>query len=191
MKQLFIKMRSHLNGIYVGVIWIFSNSIVPHLPSQTLRNLGMRMMGVKMSRNVKWFGGFSVRTPKNLIIEDGVSIGPKVLLDAREGITIHKNAVIAYEAIIWSLNHDYNDVNFVGKGAPVEIGSYAWICSRAIILPGVNIGEGAIVASGAVVTKDVEPYTIVGGIPAKIIGNRERNNYVYGYQQKKDYNHFI
>lgn len=191
MKKIIFFLISHLQGICTGVIWIFSNSIVPNIPSQTLRNLGMRMMGVKMSKNVKWFGAFSVRTPKNLIIEDGVSIGPKVLLDARKGITIHENAVIAYEAIIWSLNHDYNDVNFVGKGAPVEIGSYAWICSRAIILPGVKIGEGAIVASGAVVTKDVEPYTIVGGIPAKIIGKRDRNNYVYGYQKTKDYNHFI
>lgn len=191
MKNIIHSIISHFRGIYTGIIWGFSNSVIPHLPSQTLRNFGMRMMGAKMSKNVKWFSGFSVRTPKNLIIEDGVSIGPKVLLDARKGITIHKNAVIAYEAIIWSLNHDYNDVDFVGKGAPVEIGSYAWICSRSIILPGVKIGEGAVVASGAVVTKDVEPYTIVGGVPAKVIGNRERKDYAYGYQCNNDYNHFI
>ena len=101
-------------------------------------------------------------------------------------MTIKQNAVIAYEAIIWSLNHDYNDMNFCGKGAPTEIGEYAWICSRSIILPGVKVGEGAIVASGAIVTKDVPPYAIVGGIPARIIGEREKNNYNYGYKLKEN-----
>jgi len=60
-------------------------------------------------------------------------------------------------------------------GAPVEIGDYAWVCSRSIILPGVKVGEGAVVACGAVVTKDVEPYTVVGGIPAKKIADRNKN----------------
>ncbi len=97
---------------------------------------------------------------------------------------IGENAVIAYEAIIWTLNHDYNDIHFCGKGAPVKIGAYAWICSRSIILPGVCVGEGAVVASGAVVTKDVPPYTVVAGIPAKVIGYREKKNYAYGYKVK-------
>ena len=108
-----------------------------------------------------------------------MNIGPKCLLDARKGLTIHKNAVIAYEAIIWSLNHDYNDLHFCGIGAPTEIGEYAWICSRSIILPGVKIGKGAIVASNAVVTKDVPDYAIVGGIPAKVIGHREEKDFQY------------
>lgn len=144
-----------------------------------------------MTKNVKFYDGFSVRNPKGLTIEDGVSIGPKVLLDARCGLTIHKNAVIAYEAIIWTLNHDYNDIYFSGKGASVEIGEYAWICSRSIILPGIKIGEGAVVASGAIVTHDVEPYTIVGGIPAKVIGQREKKDYCYGYKKEMDFNHLI
>lgn len=163
--------------------------IIPHLPSKTLRNILIRLFGVKATKNVKFWPGFSVRNPKGLIIEDGVSIGPKCLLDARKGLTIHRNSVIAYEAIIWSLNHDYNDMNFCGKGAHTEIGAYAWICSRSIILPGVKVGEGAIVASGAVVTKDVPPYAIVGGVPARVIGQREVKDYKYGYKVHADYTH--
>lgn len=125
------------------------------------------------------------------MIENGVSIGPKALLDARCGLTIRRNAVIAYEAIIWTLNHDYNDEHFCGKGAPVEIGPYAWVCSRSVILPGVKIGEGTVIASGAIVTKDVEPWTIVGGIPAKVIGKREQKKYDYGYCSANDNNHFM
>jgi len=186
-----MSVKQHIRGLLYGIKWNLSTSIIPNIPSQTLRNWGMRKLGVKMSKNVKLYAGFSVRNPKGLIIEDGVNIGPKVLLDGRRGITIRKNAVIAYDAIIWSLNHDYNDVHFCGKGAPVEIGAYAWICSRSIILPGIVIGEGAIVASGAVVTKDVQPYTIVGGIPARVIGHRDKNLWEYGYIQSKDVNHLI
>lgn len=170
---------------------MLSTSIIPSVPSQTIRNWGFRKMGVKMTKNVKLYSGISIRNPKGLVIEDGVSIGPRVLLDARKGLTIKKNAVIAYDAIVWSLNHDYNDENFCGKGAPVEIGPYAWVCSRSVILPGVKIGEGAIVASGAIVTKDVEPYVIVGGIPAKTIGLRKRKDYHYGYVSSNDYDHLI
>lgn len=181
----------HINGIKEGVKWFLSTSFVPNLPSQTLRNWGFRKLGVRMSKNVKMYAGFSVRNPQNLVIEDGVSIGPKALLDARKGLTIRKNAVIAYDAIIWSLNHDYNDECFCGKGAPVEIGAYAWICARSVILPGIKIGEGAIVATCAVVTKDVAPYTIVAGIPAKVIGERERKEYKYGYKAENDFNHIL
>lgn len=106
-----------------------------------------------------------------------MSIGPRVLLDGRKGLNIGNNAVIAYETIIWTLNHDYNDIHFCGKCAPVEIGAYAWICSRSIILPGVKIGEGAVVASGAIVTKDVKPYSVVAGVPAREICQRQHNKW--------------
>lgn len=185
-----MKIKRHIRGILNGIKWNLSTNIIPAIPSQTVRNWGLRKIGVRMSRDVKLYAGFSVRNPLGLVIEDGVSIGPKVLLDARKGLTIRKSAVIAYEAIIWSLNHDYNDKSFCGKGAPVEIGAYAWICSRSIVLPGISIGEGAVVASGAIVTKDVPPYAIVAGIPAKIIGYREKKEYTYGYSHKQDFTHF-
>ena len=184
-------IKKHIRGIIYGIKWQLSTNIVPNLPSQHLRNWGMRKLGMGGGKNVKFYSGFSVRNPNKLLIEEGVSIGPKVLLDARCGLIIRRNAVIAYDAIIWTLNHDYNDIHFCGKGAPVEIGAFAWICSRSIILPGVQIGEGAVVASGAIVTKDVEPWTIVGGVPAKKIGRREQKDYHYGYNSKIDFCHFV
>lgn len=180
---------NNLMGGVSGIRSTLNERFIPWLPSKSLRNLGMRLAGAQVSKNVMFYPGFSVRNPKKLVIEDGVNIGPKSLLDARSGLIIHRNAVIAYEAIIWSLNHDYNDENFCGKGAPTEIGAYAWICSRAIILPGIKIGEGAIVASGAIVTKDVPPYSVVAGVPARVIGNREQKEYKYGYKRKNDFTH--
>lgn len=70
---------------------------------------------------------------------------------------------MATEVMIWTAHHDYNDVHFGVRGGEVVIGDYCWICARAIILPNVKIGEGAVVAAGAVVTKDVEPWSVVGG----------------------------
>lgn len=189
MKCLIINILKELMGGINGVKQTYVERFIPWLPSKHLRNILIRLSGVKATKNVRFFPGFTIRNPKGLIIEDGVNIGPKCLLDARCGLTIRKSAVIAYEAIIWSLNHDYNDIGFCGKGAPTEIGEYAWICSRSIILPGVKIGEGAVIASGAVVTKDVPPYAIVGGIPAKIIGQREKKEYRYGYTLKYDTTH--
>lgn len=187
--KLMNSIIQHIKGGEKSLIDI-ALSLIPYVPSRHLKYILLKMAGVKLSKNVKFVGPFSIRNHKGLIIKDGVSIGPKVLLDARQSLTIGENAVIAYEAIIWTYNHDYNDIHFCGKGAPVEIGDYSWICSRSIILPGVNIGEGAVVASGAIVTKTVPPYAIVAGIPAKIIGYREQKEWEYGYKAINDYSHF-
>lgn len=184
-------IKKNIKGFIEGFKWRLTTKVIPSFRSQRMRNWGMRKMGVEMSKNVKLYNDFQVRNPKGLIIEDGVYVGPKVLLDARCGLTIRHNAVIAYDAVIWTLNHDYNDPNFITKGAPVEIGAFAWICSRAIIMPGVTIGEGAVVASGAIVTHDVPSYTIVGGVPAKNIGVREKKDYNYGYMASEDFTHLM
>lgn len=186
-----MKIKRYLYQLRYSFTWWFINSILSNLPSKHLRLWGLKKFGIDTQPNVRFYQGFHIRNPKGIHIGNGVSIGPKVLLDGRKELYIGSNVVIAYEAIIWTLNHDYNDETFCGKGAPVKIGNYAWICSRSIILPGVTIGEGAIIASGAIVTKDVEPYTIVGGVPAKVIGRREQKEWHYGYNKNNDHSHFM
>ena len=186
MKQI----KRYLKGLKPGFEWWYINSWLCNFPSIRFRNWKLRKMGLHMSKNVRIYAGFHIRNPKGIVLEDGVSIGPKVLLDGRNGLTIKRSAVIGYEAIIWTMNHDYNDEYFCTNGGPVEIGEYAWICSRAIVLPNIKIGEGAVVASNAVVTKDVPPFAIVGGIPAKIIGYRDEKCYQYGYVKSDSNEHF-
>lgn len=178
-------MLKRLRALKYGLTWWFTNSFLSSFPSISLRYWGLKILGMNLAKNVRFYQGFHIRNPKGIIIGNGVSVGPKVLLDGRKGLTIGNNVVIAYEAIIWTLNHDYNDTHFCGKGAPVIIEDYAWICSRSTILPGRKIGKGAVVAAGAVVTKDVPPFTVVAGIPAKIIAKREEKEYAYGYNKKK------
>jgi len=90
----------------------------------------------------------------------------------RYEIHIGNDVSIGPEAGILTLGHDPQSPDFADKGGDVIIGDKVWICYRAIILPGVRVGEGAVVAAGAVVTRNVEPYTIVAGSPAKVIGLR-------------------
>ena len=105
-------------------------------------------------------------------------------IDNRRGVYIGNNVGIAHNAKIYTLGHNIDDPNFGTKGAPVYINDNVFVFSNAIIMPGVTIGEGAIVLSGSVVTKNVEPWTVVGGNPAKVIRTRNQNvNYkqIYSY----------
>jgi len=121
--------------------------------------------------------GTEIRAPWNISIGEGTIIGDKAILDGRSGIVIGKNVNFSTGAWLWTLQHDVNDPTFSteGQGLPIVIEDRAWISCRTVILPGVIIGEGSVVAAGGVVTKNTEPYSINGGVPCKKIGERNRN----------------
>jgi acetyltransferase-like isoleucine patch superfamily enzyme len=117
-----------------------------------------------------------------IALGNNVVLNRKIYLDGRIGIKINNNVSISPEVYIVSMEHEPNDPSFGTRGGEVIIDDYVWIGARAMILPGVRIGEGAVVAACAVVTKDVEPYQIVAGIPARSIGQRSKNlNYSCKY----------
>ena len=153
--------------------------VVPELlsqvPSHGMRLCGYRALGARIGEHTSIHRGCQFYQIHKLSIADNTVVNQKVVLDARSGLTIGSNVSISEQAIIYSLQHDLDDQDFVVSGAPVVIEDYVFIGSRAIILPGVHIGTGAAVAAGAVVTKDVPPYTVVGGIPAKPIRQRSRD----------------
>jgi len=114
-------------------------------------------------------------TGDRINIGDNVVINRHVYLDGRIGLRIKNNVSISPEVYILSMEHDPNNPFFATRGGEVIIDDHVWIGARAIILPGVHIGEGAVVAAGAVVTRDVEPYQIVGGVPARLIAERSKD----------------
>lgn len=120
----------------------------------------------------------TIRHPRNIIIGRSVNVNQNCILDSRGGeIVIGDYVDIAPQVNVWTLQHDPQDPNFGTKGGPVTIEDFAWLGNRAIVLPSVTIGKGAVVAAGAVVTKDVPAWTIVGGIPARKIGERNPNQH--------------
>ncbi len=110
---------------------------------------------------------------RRIFLGDRTVINFGCLLDGRQhAIHIGADVSVGPEAAILTLGHDPQSPAFADRGAEVRIGDRVWIAYRAIIMPGVTIGEGAVVAAGAVVTRDVAPFTIVAGSPARQIGTR-------------------
>ena len=115
-----------------------------------------------------WIRGNHIRVGRRSVINS------HVMLDGRGyPLWIGDNVDVAPFVQIWTLEHDPNAADHGGQGGPVRIGDHAWIAAGAIILPGVEIGEGAVVSAGSVVTRDIPPWTIVAGVPAVPKGKRQ------------------
>jgi len=167
---MFNKCRSFLRGLkfYIATNW------VANWPSFRLRHWYYKsILHYPIGKDSSLHMGLFV-TGQNIEIGDNVVINRRTYLDGRIGIKIKNNVSISPEVYILSLEHDPNDPMFATRGGVVTIEDNVWIGSRAMILPGVCIGEGAVIAAAAVVTKNVEPYQIVAGVPARPIGNRPR-----------------
>jgi acetyltransferase-like isoleucine patch superfamily enzyme len=113
-------------------------------------------------------------TGHNVRVGAGSVVNRGTYLDGRAALRIGDNVNISHQTLIQTLTHDPRHPDFAVLARPVAIDDHAWVGARAIICPGVTIGEGAVVGAGAVVTRDVAPWTIVAGNPARPIGTRPR-----------------
>lgn len=150
------------------------NYVVAFIPSYTVRHIYYRLiLRIKMGKGSSiHMGAFFYE--KNLEIGENCCINRRCHLDCRGKISIKNNVSISPECVLITGSHDHNSKDFSYISGRITINDYAWLGTRVMILPNVEIGEGAVICAGAVVTKDVEPYMIVAGIPAKVIG--QRNN---------------
>jgi len=156
------------------VVLYLVNHILAAIPIHSLRSWVYRRF-FKVGAESTIMMGLRVRSLHRIEIGSRTNINPRCLIDSRGGTVRIGNFVdIAPEVMIWTLEHDPNDPDFGAKGGDVVIEDFAWIASRAIILPGITIGTGAVIAAGAVVTRDVPEFAIAAGVPAKVIGHRER-----------------
>lgn len=121
---------------------------------------------------------------RTVFLSGGAIVGDNVILDARKGLTIGRNVNFSSNVSVYTLQHNHRSPDFScdfgDRKMSVEIGDRAWLGSNVVVLPGVTIGEGAVCCAGCVVTKDVEPFTVVAGIPAKKVGERPRQlDYIF------------
>ncbi len=150
--------------------------ITGKLPTNTLRVFLYRhVFRLKIASGARIEPGCIIWGPSRITIGAGTIINRGVILDGRFPLTIGENVSVSMQSAILTLEHDLNDPGFQSVGGPVTIGDRAFLGLRSIILPGIKIGEGAAVGVGAVVTRDVEPYSIVAGAPARAIGARSRH----------------
>lgn len=178
---------AHIWMVCVRLINYVTNYVVAYVPSFTLRHLWYRrVLGIELGqgvgihmRNYVWSYG-----PRQ-IRRDGARIGRNTriyhgsTIDLRSGLSIGDNVSVSPEVMILAGTHDINAPQFNEVSGSVTIEDYVWIGARAVILPGVTIGRGAVVAAGSLVTKNVAPLTIVAGVPAKPVGMRDAEATAY------------
>lgn len=161
---------------YLFMLFHYLLTLIMKIPFHCVRDIVINRFLHKRGVHTEICKDVEFRVPKNISIGSYTTINKNVLLDGRGGKLQIGNCVdVAQDVNIWTMQHDYNSPQYTAVGKPVTIEDYVWIASRATILPGVTIGRGAVIACGAVVTKNVDSYAIMGGVPAKKIGERSKD----------------
>ena len=158
---------------YIDDLELLIVRISGFVPIHTFRYLIYILAGVKMHWSSHVHMGALFFNPSGVEIGRGTIVGQNCFMDGRDVLKIGSYVDIASDVMIYNSEHNIHSEFFEAINGPVEIGDYVFIGPRAIILPGVTIGKGAVVAAGAVVTKDVPEFAVVGGVPAKEIGERK------------------
>jgi acetyltransferase-like isoleucine patch superfamily enzyme len=171
-------------GRYINGLIFYSMIQTGRISFHATRNIIYRdVFKIKMGKNVIIYGGVEIRGSNRLIIGKGSIIGHHSVLDARNTIEIGENVNFSHGVWLWTEQHNYNNSDFScvsSKKKMIKIYDRVWLGPRVIVLPGCTIGEGAVVGAGAIVTKDIEPYTINVGIPARKVGERNKDlTYVF------------
>jgi len=151
------------------------NTFVNKIPFPEIRMPLYRLAGMNVDPTSNIMMNAFVLQARSISIGPNCIIGPFTTLDGRATLSIGRNVNIAGEVLTIGGHHAVDSSTAEGRLGKVVIKDNAWIAMRATILPGVTVGEGAYVAAAALVNRDVEPYTLVGGVPAKKIRDRNRD----------------
>lgn len=156
----------------------WSRALLRGLPGRFGENARRKFYGIQACNTSRVLSHTTIYHPQNLKMGEHSLISTYCQINAKAGVEIGKHVLIGPNNFIWTQNHNYIDrsvpIRLQGYSeAPVVIGDDVWIAARCIILPGVHLGTGTVVAAGAVVTKSTEPFAVVAGVPAKQIGDRK------------------
>lgn len=149
------------------------NYVISQIPFHGFRMWAYRRLGLKIGAGSAILMSTHMHEAASITIGESTIINQHCYLDGRGGLQIGNNVNISAHVLLVAGTHDIQDgQNFSGTCSPIKVEDYAWLCTRSTILSGVTVGKGAVVAAGAVVTKSVPPHTIVAGVPARKIGER-------------------
>jgi acetyltransferase-like isoleucine patch superfamily enzyme len=169
-KSLFLRGSIFLRA----VTYYCYNSFISHIPVYWIRHWYLRkILGISIGAHSSVHMGCFI-TGRNIQIGHDTVINRNSYLDGRGGLSIGSFVAISPESYILSLGHDPNSPTFDTIAGRVVIEDYVWLGARAMLLPGIKLGKGCVVGAGAVVTKEVAQFAIVAGVPAAVIGERNR-----------------
>ena len=167
----------------IATVWLEFIVMILHcvgnIPIHHVRRFFYRVAGMHIGEGTSIHTGLRLYNPSGIEIGKDTIIGEDAILDGRGKIVIGNHVAFATGVMVYNSQHDIRDPQFAAVTKVVHIDDYVFIGPRAIILPGVHIGKGAVVGAGAVVTKDVPAGVVVGGVPASPIGDRPLQHYSY------------
>jgi putative colanic acid biosynthesis acetyltransferase WcaF len=141
-------------------------------PLHGWRSFLLRCFGARLGPNCHIYPKARIWAPWNLVCGDVVAIADEVIVYNPRLITLGSHAIISQQAYLCGATHNYDLPEFPMVSSPISVGSYAWVCARAAVQPGVSVGEGAVLGFGSIATRDLEPWSVYAGIPARRIKNR-------------------
>jgi putative colanic acid biosynthesis acetyltransferase WcaF len=155
-------------------LWFFGSLLFRFSPRPCFgwRRAVLRCFGASVGRQVHVYGSTRIYFPWNLTVGDWTAIGEDALIYNLGPVTLGQKVTVSHGAHLCAGTHDYRDPQMPLLKPPIRIEDQAWICADAFVGPGVVVGEGAVVGARAVVTRDVAPWTIVAGNPARFAKKR-------------------
>lgn len=160
--------------------WLILCRFTP-IPFHNWRCFVIRIFGGKIGVNNYIYPTCKIWAPWLLETKEVVTIGSGVEIYNPGGVFLGHHAILSQDAFICGATHDYNTINFTYLMRKITIMPYAWICAKAMVLPGITCGEGSVLAAGAIAKKDLEQWTVYAGNPAEQI--KKRNNFLKQQQQ--------
>ena len=156
-----------------NLCWALLYRLSPR-PFHGWRAFLLKCFGAKMGPGCHFYPGSKVWAPWNLICADQVTAGDGVEIYNPAQTRFGSHAILSQGAYVCGATHDYDDPRFPLLAYTMEFGAYSWVCARASVGPGVNVGEGAVLGLGSVATRDLEPWGVYAGVPAVKVKERKR-----------------
>ena len=167
-------LANRLRRVSWTVVWTIFYRPSPR-PFHAWRSMLLRLYGAKMGPNCHFYPASKVWAPWHLVCAEQVTAADHAEIYNPAPITFGSHAILSQAAYICGATHDYDDPAFPLVAFTMSIGAYAWICARASVAPGVNVGEGAVLGLGSVASRDLEPWIVYAGVPAVAVKSRRKH----------------
>jgi putative colanic acid biosynthesis acetyltransferase WcaF len=166
-------LGDRLQRLIWNICWTLLYRTSPR-PFHAWRSFLLRLFGATMGANCHFYPRSKVWAPWNLVCADQVTAGDGVEIYNAGPVTLGSHAILSQDAYLCTATHDYDDPAFPLIAYAMQIGSYAWVCARASVAPGVNVGQGAVLGLGSVATRTLDAWTVYAGVPAVKIKERRQ-----------------
>jgi putative colanic acid biosynthesis acetyltransferase WcaF len=146
-------------------------------PLHLWRVLWLRIFGARLGTRCRIYPAAKIWAPWNLVCADHVCVGARAEIYNPAPVTLGSHVILSPDSYLCGATHDYNDPEFPLLAYAMTVESYAWICARAAVAPGVRVGEGAVLGLQSVATRDLQPWTVYSGHPASAVRERSRGEH--------------